>query len=216
MIRLRNISTALALHPMKSGNGTPLLLLHALGGSSRDWNGVADDWPGSVFALDLSGHGDSEALHGAAYVPELWASDADTALAHIASEAAVAGAGLGAYVALLLAGARPDLIRAALLLPGNGIDGGGADPSERHTILPVGDNTPDAAYDARADAAEQLVRPPRYSVAFAEAARKVVLAEDGTRRPPWWTALHGIAKVEAAPSIGTAWRQFRAAADQTS
>jgi hypothetical protein len=32
-------------------------------------------------------------------------------------------------------------------------------------------------------------RPPDYALAFASAARRLLLAEDGGPRPPWWEAI---------------------------
>ena len=52
-------------------------------------------------------------------------ADADAALAHL-GPATVYGRGLGAYVALLIAGARPDLVRGAVLDDGPGLVGGGS------------------------------------------------------------------------------------------
>jgi len=71
----------LALHELAGGDGTPLLLLHRLGGSSRDWGREIDAWPGPVLALDFSGHGASAWRRGGSYHIEHFLSDADVALA---------------------------------------------------------------------------------------------------------------------------------------
>ena len=105
-----------------------LLLLHALGGSSADWGTDVQRWPAPVYALDFSGHGDSEWLPGGGYTPENFAAEADHALAELGRDVRVVGAGLGAYVALLLSGARPGLVSGTLLLPGRGLAGGGSLP----------------------------------------------------------------------------------------
>ena len=63
-------------------------------------------WPGPVWALDFTGHGASTVPRGGGYTAEVLMADADAALAHL-GPATVLGRGLGAYVALLLAGARP-------------------------------------------------------------------------------------------------------------
>jgi pimeloyl-ACP methyl ester carboxylesterase len=104
-----------------------LLLLHALYESSRSWGDLPQHWSGPVYGLDFSGHGDSDRIRGGAYLAEMLIGDADVALAHVGSTA-LAGAGIGAYVAVLLAGARPEQVPAALLLPGAGLTGGGATP----------------------------------------------------------------------------------------
>ena len=97
-----------AQHPtlerLREATGTPLLLLHALRGCRGDWNPSALAWDGPVWALDLSGHGESGWLHGSVYSPEQFAADADIALAHIGAPLCVAGAGSGGYAAQLLAG----------------------------------------------------------------------------------------------------------------
>ncbi|MEW6272124.1 MAG: alpha/beta hydrolase, partial [Thermodesulfobacteriota bacterium] len=106
----------LALHELRRGDAPRLLLLHALGESSRCWGEQAAAWPGGVVALDFAGHGGSAWRPGGAYTPELFAADVDAALAAL-GPCSLAGSGLGAYVALLVAGARPALVPAALLLP---------------------------------------------------------------------------------------------------
>jgi len=108
-----------------------LLSLHELGGSADDFRADIPAWPGPVFALDLSGHGRSGRVYGGGYYPELWVADADHALAALTREAiagkpgelVVLGRGLGAYVALLLAGGRPAEVRCAVLCDGAGLLG---------------------------------------------------------------------------------------------
>ena len=199
MRRLRHGRVELALHELAERAGTPLLLLHALAASSRMWDVATLGWPGPVYALDFAGHGASGVVRGGAYGPELLAGDVDTALA-VLGRAALAGAGLGAYVALLLAGARPRLVPATLLLPGAGLAGGGPWPggeaAERLTVLP--DEPAPAAErgDARVRLLERDIRPRDYADAFARAARRVLLLEDGGPRPPWWAAVRECPSVE--------------------
>jgi len=195
-MRLRHARTDLELHELSHRDGPALLLLHALGGSSAGWSELPASWPGSVFALDFSGHGRSARVHGGVYMPELLVADADAALAAI-GPAALAGAGLGAYVALLLAGGRRDQVGGALLLAGRGLNGAPQPDFDRpmlslfkpdaHPPLP-----PDC--DPLLCALEADVRPADYAVRYAHAARRVLLHEDGSARPPWWEA------VRAAPS----------------
>lgn len=191
----------LALHALRNGSGTPLLLLHALYGSHADWDSSVQSWPGPVYALDFSGHGRSRPLKGGGYYPELLAADADIALGRIGS-AAVAGAGLGAYVALLLAGGRPELVPGALLLPGAGLVGGGAmpDPQRDGQWLTVQSTDTRAAgsHDPRVRVLERYVRPPEYVQPFAVQARKILLA-DGVEEPPWWTAVAAASGAERVP-----------------
>ena len=151
-----------------------------------------------MHALDFAGHGESARRAGGAYVPELLAADADVAL-ELLGPCRIAGAGIGAYIALLLAGARPELVPAALLLPGRGLDGGGPlpNPTRGRAFIATLDGESDGASDPTSDpepdpmvwTCDNDPRPPDYALAFASAARRLLLAEDGTRRPPWWEAI---------------------------
>jgi pimeloyl-ACP methyl ester carboxylesterase len=187
-MRIKHGRVTLELHVLSRREGPALLLLHALFGSSADWGEVPATWPGPVFALDFAGHGQSESIVGGAYYPEMLAGDADAALAHI-GRAAIAGAGVGAYVALLLAGAYPNVVPAALLLPGLGLEGGGALPdfTREFPRLDASPRQP-GMYDPMAAALQYDVRPVDYAEPFARAARQLLLAEDGAPGPPWWDA----------------------------
>ena len=198
MMRLHHARTGIALHELTHGDGLPLLVLHALGGASADWRGPAAAWPGRVYGVDFSGHGESDPLGGAAYWPELLLGDADVALEQI-GPAAVAGAGLGAYIALLLAGSRPQSVPAALLLPGRGLAGGGPQPDFDRpflTALTPSDHPPlPAGCDPLCCALDLDPRPPEYAAQFAAAARRLLVVEDGAPRPPWWEAARPHAEV---------------------
>ncbi|MBI4518709.1 MAG: alpha/beta hydrolase [Deltaproteobacteria bacterium] len=195
-MRIRHGRIALELHQVRRGDGPALLLLHGLYEESASWGEAPAVWAGSIYALDFSGHGRSEWLTGGGYTPELLAADADAALAQI-GRAALAGAGVGAYVALLLAGTRPELVPAALLLSGAGLAGGGAQPDFTGPRFPLLDSPapdePPASETTRHDplvrALARDVRPPDYAAPFAHAARRLLLLEDGTPRPPWWQAV---------------------------
>lgn len=187
-MRIKHGRVTLALHELSRRDGPALLLLHELFGSSADWGEAPATWPGRVLALDFSGHGDSESIAGGAYYPELLVGDADAALAEI-GRAAVVGAGLGAYVALLLAGARRALVPGALLLPGAGLAGSGALPDfhREFPLFPVAPREVDGC-DPMVHALDRDVRPVDYAEPFARAAHRLLLVEDGTPRPPWWEA----------------------------
>lgn len=186
------------LEERKRGDGPSLLLLHGLGESGADWNDEVKTWPGAVYALDFMGHGRSGRLAGGAYTVELLAGDADVALAQI-GPAAVAGRGLGAYAALLLAGGRPDEIPAALLLPGPGLAGGGAVPDfDADPTLVLDDPEPPAGDGIRSEVCvdrralrwfDQDIRPVDYAHEFAAAATRLLLVEDGSAAPPWWKTI---------------------------
>ena len=193
-MRLPHGRIGLELHRIRperhQGEGPPLLLLHELYGSSVGWNGAADAWPGPVHGLDFCGHGDSDWLVGGAYCSELLLGDADVALAQIGS-ATVMGKGVGAYVALLLAGARSAVVSAAVLAPGCGDDGGGAWPDflapafHQHLAPPSREV---AGVDPNVRAIELEARPIDYVEPFAKAAQRLWFVEDGTPRAPWWDA----------------------------
>ncbi len=194
----------LAVHELRSGSGPALLLVHELEGSARSWSAAADaraawaSWPGSVFALDLAGHGASDWRQGGAYTPELFAGDIDATLAMI-GVAVLAGAGVGAYAALLVAGARPELVTATLMLHGRGLSGGGAAPpvAKEPTFLATVERleaeraAQDVTFDPLVRTCASDVRPPDYACAFAASARRIVLHDDGRERPPWWESIRG-------------------------
>ena len=210
---LINGRTSLCLRQLDEGNGTPLLLLHDLFGSMEDWQSsplkeaVGEGWDGPVWALDFAGHGDSAWRPGGAYYPELFATDADAALGEIGS-ACVAGIGLGAYVALLIAGARAEKVPASLLLPGAGMEGGGQEPAlapnpnslEKLARASGGTETAsDTATDPRVILAENDIRPVDYACSFGTRSAGLVLAEDGQHRPGWWESLRTLPTSREVP-----------------
>lgn len=156
----------LALHALREqGAGRPLLWLHGLG--ERAPEGVPEGlaaWPGPIHALDFTGHGASTLPRGGGYTAELLLADADAALAQLGS-ATLLGRGLGAYVALLLAGGRPGAVRGAILCDGPGLAGGGPDVGPPRVDLPepvAGPPDPLALHELSRD-----VRPPDYAIMFA-------------------------------------------------
>jgi pimeloyl-ACP methyl ester carboxylesterase len=169
-VELRHAKVTLALHRLRPGAGDarPLLVLHGLGEHTRPAPPASlDAWPGPVWGLDFTGHGASSRPRGGGYTAEILLGDADTALAHL-GQATVFGRGLGAYVALLLAGARTADVRGAILADGPGLAGGGSSPASPSPLAPV----PAAAVPASPDpfALAELtrdVRPADYAVNYA-------------------------------------------------
>lgn len=183
----------LALHTLRSGAGRPLLLLHGLG--ERTPNTVPNelsDWPGPVYGLDFTGHGESTVPVGGGYTCEILMADVDTALARLQS-ATLVGRGLGAYIALLIAGSRPGRVRGAILRDGPGLAGGGAASSS--PCIPFVDPTRRAPPDpyALVELATD-VRPRDYASVFARQAAQfsgqsqpiLVCARE---RPAWLAAV---------------------------
>jgi pimeloyl-ACP methyl ester carboxylesterase len=202
MTRLQHARVSIALHALREADGPVLLCLHAVGGSARDFAAVAAAWPGRVFGLDFCGHGDSDPLRGGDYFPEILAGDADAALAHL-GDAYLLGAGVGAYVALLLAGARASAVPGALLVGGAGLDGCGPlpDPADPDSFATWTDFAPaPPGCDPAVRRLERDPRPPDYARAFAVAARRLLLADDGAPRPPWWQAVRDTPNAHAAPA----------------
>ena len=119
-------------------------------------------------------------------------ADADAALAHL-GRATLMGRGLGAYVALLLAGARPSAVRGAILRDGPGLVGGGPRPGT--LVIPSVD--PEAVMPPDPFAVVELsrdVRPPDYASSFARQAAQLSALERpitvcAIGRPEWLRAV---------------------------
>ena len=193
--RLHHNRVELALHELRAGEGRPLLHLHGL--AERSPASAPDHlaaWPGPVWALDLAGHGDSGVAPGGGYTCEVLMGDVDSALAHLGA-VTIFGRGLGAYVGLLAAGGRPELVRGAVLFDGPGLAGGGPWPVSPYITTEVGPppdgGTPDpwAVLELTRD-----VRPPDYASTFARQATArsgldTAIAVCGVNRPPWLDAV---------------------------
>lgn len=196
----------LALHRLRESSDEtvrPLLLLHGLGEATpAEPPQIASGWAGSVWGLDFTGHGRSAIPRGGGYTAEILMADVDTALEHL-GPATVLGRGLGAYVALLIQGGRPTLVRGAVLIDGPGIVGGGIGPSApRVTVAEVSAQTPDpfAMAELTVD-----VRPQDYAVDYLrQAVRYSGIGEpislSGRVRPPWMAALAGLPGVREMPA----------------
>ncbi|HEX4821117.1 MAG TPA: alpha/beta hydrolase [Acidimicrobiales bacterium] len=199
IVWLQHVRARLALHALRAGEGRPLLLLHGLAERSPDAVPAhLEAWPGPIFALDFVGHGASTVPLGGAYTAEMLLADADTALRHL-GEATVLGRGLGAYIALLLAGARPDAVCGAILFDGPGILGGGLGPGS--SVPAAVDATAPAPPDPFALAElSRDVRPPDYATTFVRLATQASALEHpitvaSVNRPDW------LAAVEREPGV---------------
>jgi pimeloyl-ACP methyl ester carboxylesterase len=199
--RLTHGRVELALWSLRAASAPvrPLLLLHELGGRSPQAPPPeVANWPGAVWALDFTGHGASTVPAGGGYTAEILMADTDVALASL-GEATVAGWGLGAYVGLLIAGARPSLVKGLVVGDGQGIEGGGPQGGTmltRPSFDRGGPPDPFALHELANDA-----RPPRYAELFARQAVQLSGVSDpiavaAKARPPW------LAGVLSYPGVG--------------
>lgn len=183
----------LALHVLRIVEGGPmLLLLHGLGRSAeREIPADAADWPGSICALDFTGHGASSIPPGGGYTSEILMGDVDAALGAV-GPATILGRGLGGYIALLISGARPSLVRGVIIADGPGLAGGGVRPGSLHLDVPNATavparTTPDpfALLELSTD-----VRPRDYAANFVRSAVQLSpldapITVAAASRPPW-------------------------------
>jgi len=207
--RLRHGRVELALWRLREGvaSARPLLLLHELGGRSPD--AVPDEvsgWPGAVWALDFTGHGASTIPAGGGYTAEILMADADAALASLGA-CSVAGWGLGAYIALLIAGGRPALVKGAVLLAGHGLEGGG--PQGGTMLLRPRFESPGPPDPFALEELTQDARPPGYAQLFARQAVHLSGVTDpiavvARARPPWLAEIlqhPGVLETDSAAAL---------------
>lgn len=197
----------LALHHLSDGPGRTLLLLHGLGERSPatvpTW---AEGWPGPVAALDFTGHGESTVPRGGGYSSEMLLGDADAALAAL-GQVTVVGRGLGAYIGLQLAGARPNDVVGAVLGDGPGLAGGPAEPTSLSffSLHPDGSSPdPYALVELGRD-----LRPPDYATAFVRLAVQgspldEPVSVSAVYRPAWLQAVaaqQGVAETSITDAL---------------
>jgi len=225
-VRLTHVGVELALHRLRDGDGRPLLCLHGLGEETpADAARPLAAWPGPIWGLDFTGHGSSTVPAGGGYTAEVLMADADHALAHL-GEATVVGRGLGAYVALLIAGARPAAVAGAILADGPGLAGGGPSPTSPVSLGPPMAARPGPAASAVGRRATpdpyalielaRDVRPADYATTFVRQAMQfsgldVPVAVVGVVRPPWLAAVVDQLGVVTG-TIGSALARYASAA----
>ena len=127
-------------------------------------------------------------------------ADIDTVIGRL-GPITVLGRGLGGYLALLVAGARPLEVRGAIIADGPGLLGGGERPSTNTIVAPPFDARLGVAPDpyALVELAGD-VRPPDYARSFAWQASalsglETIIAIAAANRPPW------LAEVATQPGV---------------
>lgn len=189
---LRHNKVSLALHHLREGEGRPLLLLHGLGERTPDTAPpAADGWPGPVWGLDFTGHGASTVPVGGGYTCEGLMADGDQALEHL-GEVTILGRGLGAYIALMLAGARAETVRGAVLTDGHGLAGGGTAPGTSVIDVVEGSHLAPDPF-ALIELADDI-RPRSYATSYVRLAVQssgldTPITVSATFQPPWLAAV---------------------------
>jgi pimeloyl-ACP methyl ester carboxylesterase len=199
---LRHHRVDLALHRLTDGDdpgARPLLLLHGLGECTPAQVPVGVVWPGPVFGLDFTGHGRSTVPVGGGYTSEILVGDVDAVLERL-GQVTILGRGLGAYIALLIAAARPAQVVGAVLTDGPGLVGGGVHPGSPSVQYPAPGSLavpdPFALLELARD-----IRPPDYAQTYV---RFVVerssldkpIVVSAVVRPAW------LAAVATEPGVG--------------
>ena len=102
----------------RTGAGQPILLIHGLGSSVRDWEFQVPAFAPQyeVIAADLRGHGRSAKPRGRYRVPQFAADMAGLLRALDVAPAHIVGLSLGGMVALELALSYPDLVRSLIMI----------------------------------------------------------------------------------------------------
>lgn len=196
---LRHHRSDLALHRLAEGTGRPLLLLHGLGERTPATVPAHVAWPGPVYGLDFTGHGRSTLPVGGGYTSEILVGDVDAALERL-GQVTILGRGLGAYIALLTAAARPAQVVGAVLTDGPGLVGGGVHPGSPSLSYPApgseGPPDPFALVELSRD-----VRPPDYAQTYV----RFFVERSGLDRPLMVTAVvrpEWLVAVAAEPGVG--------------
>jgi pimeloyl-ACP methyl ester carboxylesterase len=105
------------LYYNETGSGAPLLLIHGLGSSGRDWAEQVDHFAGEyrVLRVDLRGHGRSERGEGPYHMARFAREVAVLLRKRGAVPAHVVGLSMGGMVALQLGADAPGLVRSLVV-----------------------------------------------------------------------------------------------------
>lgn len=105
-------ANSISLHYESVGHGPPILFIHGLGSSTRDWERQVGVFADShrVVTVDLRGHGKTDKPEGR-YTIELFSEDVAGLISQLGlAPVTVVGISLGGMVAFQLAADHPDLI----------------------------------------------------------------------------------------------------------
>jgi pimeloyl-ACP methyl ester carboxylesterase len=106
------------VHYETQGSGEPLLFIHGLGSSARDWHLQVDHFSSSyrVISYDVRGHGASE-KPPAPYSMQLFADDARALLEHLDIKwAHIVGISMGGMIAFQMAVDHPSAVRSMVIV----------------------------------------------------------------------------------------------------
>ncbi len=111
------ILNGIKLYYETSGEGEPLLFIHGLGSSTRDWEAQVPYFSDKfqTVTVDLRGHGQSE-KPSSTYSISLFASDVAALIREIGGPVHVVGISMGAMVALQLAVDFPELVKSIIVI----------------------------------------------------------------------------------------------------
>ncbi len=122
------------------GRGQPLLFLHGLGSSTREWEDQIDEFSKNyqVIAYDLRGHGRSDKPAGP-YTMELYAADTAGLLDALKVQSAhVVGLSLGGAVAFQLALDHPERVKSLVIVNSGPSMGGSPEQANREIEQRIG------------------------------------------------------------------------------
>lgn len=127
------MSNGIQLYYERQGQGPPLLFIHGLGSSTRDWESQTGPFAANyqVITFDLRGHGRSEKPPGPYTLPMFTADTAGLLKALDLEAAHVVGVSLGGGVAFQLALDHPELVKTLTIVNSAPAMGGSPEDAQR-------------------------------------------------------------------------------------